>query len=78
MIYSIVGIERLERHVWITELLLIFLMLAYFFFVAREMALIDITSRVSEIVDVCSDVLVDFLVRLVRVVDAVAPSSTLE
>ena len=45
---------------------------------AREIALVDMMSRVLEIVDVCSDVLVNFLVVLVRVVDAVAHSSTLE
>ena len=53
-------------------------MAAYFFFMVREMALVDMTSRVSKIVDVCSDVLVNFLVVLARVVDAVAPSSPLE
>ena len=37
------------------------------------MALVDMTSRVSEIVDVRSDILVDILVVLVRAVDAVAP-----
>ena len=41
---------------------------------ARETTLVDMTSRVSKIVDVRSDV----LVVLVRVVDAVAPSSPLE
>ena len=46
-------------------------MAAYFFFMVREMALVDMTSRVLEIVDVRSDVLVDFLVVLARVVDAV-------
>ena len=45
---------------------------------AREMALVDILSRVSEIVEVRSDVLVDHLVVLARVFDAVAPSSPLE
>ena len=42
------------------------------------MALIDMTSCVLEIVDVRSDVVVDFLVVLARVVDTVAPSSPLE
>ena len=51
---------------------------AYFFFMARKMALVDTSSRISEIVEVCSDVLVDFLVMLARVVDAVAPGSPLE
>ena len=54
--------------------MLVLLTAAYFFFVARETALVDMMSRVSEIVDVRSDVLVDFLVVLARVVDAVAPS----
>ena len=55
--------------------MLVFLTAAYFFFMARETVPVDMTSRVSEIVDVSSDVLVDFLVMLARVVDAVAPSS---
>jgi len=55
--------------------LLVFLTVAYFFFMERETTLVDMTSCVSEIVDVRSNVLVDFLVVLVRVVDAVAPSS---
>ena len=38
---------------------------------ARETTLVDMTSRVSEIVDVRSDILVDFLVVLARVVDVV-------
>ena len=54
--------------------MLIFLTATYFF-MARETALVDMLSRVSEIVDVRSDVLVDFLVVLARVVDSVAPSS---
>ena len=53
-------------------------MVAYFFFMARETAVVDMTSRVSEIVDVRSDILVDFLVVLAGVVNAVAPSSPLE
>ena len=52
--------------------MLVHLMAAYFFFVVREMALVDMRSRVSKIVDVRSDVLVDFLVMLARVVDTVA------
>ena len=43
----------------------------YFLFMAREMAPVDMMSRVSEIVDVRSDILVDFLVMLARVVDTV-------
>ena len=51
---------------------------AYFLFMARETTPINIASCVPEIVDVCSDILVDFLVVLARVVDAVPPSSPLE
>ena len=50
-------------------------MAAYFFFMATEAAFVDTSSRISEIVEVHSDVLVDFLVVLARVVDAVAPST---
>ena len=50
-------------------------MVAYFFFMARETTLVDMLPRVSEIVEVRSDVLVDLLVVLARVVDVVAPSS---
>ena len=53
-------------------------MAAYFFFMVRETTLVDMTSHILEIVDVRSDVLVDFLVMLARVVDAVAPGSPLE
>ena len=51
---------------------------AYFFFMARKMALVNTSLRISEIVEVCTDVLVDFLVMLARVVDAVALSSPRE
>ena len=50
-------------------------MAVYFFFMATEAALVDTSSCVSEIVEVDSDVLVDLLVVLARVFDAVAPSS---
>ena len=40
--------------------------------------LVDMMSTVSEIVVVRSDILVDLLVMLARVVDAVAPSSPLK
>ena len=66
-ICSIAGIKWLEGYIRITKLLLVFLMLAYFLFMVREMMLVDMTSHVSEIVDVCSDI----LVMLARVVDAV-------
>jgi len=75
MICGIVGIEWLEGYDRITELLLVFLMPAYFLFMAREIAPINMTSCIPKIVDVCSDILVDFLVVLARVVDAVPPSS---
>ena len=45
---------------------------------ATEAALIDTSSCVSKIVEVRSDVLVDLLVVLARVFNAVAPSSPLE
>ena len=44
---------------------------AYFLFMARETSPVDMTSRVSKIVDVRSDILVDFLIMLARVVDVV-------
>ena len=58
--------------------MLVLLTAMYFFFMVRKTALVDTSSRISEIVEVCSDVLVDFLVMLARVVDAVAPGSPLE
>ena len=75
MIYGVAGVEWLEGCGRITKLLLVFLTLAYFLFMAREMAPVDMTSRILEILDVRSDILVDFLVMLVRVVDMVPPSS---
>ena len=58
--------------------MLILLTVVYFFFMMRKMTLVDTSSHISEIVKVCLDVLVDFLVVLARVVDAVAPGSPLE
>ena len=58
--------------------MLVLLMAAYFFFVTTETALIDMSSRISEIVEVHSDVLVNLLVMLARVFDTVAPSCPLE
>ena len=58
--------------------MLVFLTAVYFFFMATKMVLVDMSSRISEIVEVRLDVLVDLLVVLVRVFDAVAPSSPLE
>jgi len=48
---------------------------AYFFFMATEAAFVDTSSCISEIVEVHSNVLVDLLVMLAKVFDAVAPSS---
>ena len=74
-IYSIAGVKWLEGCIRITELMLVFLTLAYFLFMARETTPIDMTSRISEIIDECSDILVHLLVVLARVVDAVPPCS---
>ena len=65
----------MEGYIRITEFLLVFLTPAYFLLMPREMAPIDMTSCIPEVVDVCSDVLIDFLVVLARVVDVVPPSS---
>ena len=78
VIYGVADIEWLEGRVWITELLLVFLMAAYFFFMAIETALVDTSSRISKIVEVHSDMLVDLLVMLAVMFNVVAPSSTLE
>ena len=53
-------------------------MAAYFFFMVTKAALVDTSSRISEIVEMHLDVLFDLLVMLVKVFDAVAPSSPLE
>ena len=65
-IYSIAGVKWLEGCIRITELLLVFLTPAYFLFMARETAPVDMTSCIPKIVDVRSDILVDFLVMLAR------------
>jgi len=72
---SIAGVERLESRVQVIVLLLVLLAAAYFFFMATKAMFIDTSSRISEIVEVCSDVLFNFLVVLVRVFEVVAPSS---
>ena len=77
-ICSIAGVKWLEGYIWITELLLIFLMPAYFLLMPRETVPIDMTSCILEVVDVSSDILIYFLVELARVVDMVPPSSPLE
>ena len=58
--------------------MLVLLAAVYFFFMATEVAFIDTSSCISEIVEVHSDILVDLLVVLVVMFDAVAPSSALE
>ena len=58
--------------------MLILLTAAYFFFMATEVAFVDTSSCISEIVEVHSDVLVNLLVVLVVMFNAVAPSSILE
>ena len=75
VIGGIASVKWLEGSIRIAEFLLVLLTPAYFFFMAREMAPINMTSHVSEIVEVHSDVLVDLLVMLVRVFDTVAHSS---
>ena len=45
---------------------------------ATEVAFVDTLSRISEIVEVHSNVLIDLLVMLVVMFNAVAPSSALE
>ena len=54
--------------------MLVLLAAAYFFFTATKVAFVDTSSRISEIVEVHSDVLVVLAVMF----NAVAPSSTLE
>ena len=58
--------------------MLVLLAAAYFFFMATEVAFVDTSSCISKIVEVYSDVLVDLLVVLAVMFDAVAPSSALE
>ena len=58
--------------------MLVLLVAAYFFFMVTETAFIDMLSCISKIVEVHSDVMVDLLVMLVVIFNAVAPSSALE
>ena len=51
---------------------------AYFIFMATEVAFVDTSSCISEIVEVHSDILVDLLVGLAVMFNVVAPSSALE
>ena len=53
------------------------LLAAAYFFVATKAAFFDVSSCISEIVEVHSDVLVDLLVMLVVMFGMVAPSSAL-
>ena len=52
--------------------------MAYFFFMATKMVLVDTSSCILEIVEVHSDILVDLLVGLAMMFNAVAPCSALE
>ena len=52
--------------------------MAAYFFMVTEAAFVDTSSRISEIVELHSNVLVDLLVMLVVMFNAVAPSSALE
>ena len=54
------------------------LLAAAYFFMATEAMFVDMSSCISEIVEVHSDVLVDLLVGFVMMFNAVAPSSALE
>ena len=65
---SIAGVKWLEGYIQITEFLLIFLTPAYFLLMSGEMAPIDMTSCILEVVDVCLNILIHFLVVLTRVV----------
>ena len=58
--------------------MLVLLAGAYFIFMVTEVAFVDTSSCISEIVEVHPDVLVDLLVMLAVMFGAVAPSSTLE
>ena len=58
--------------------MLILLAAAYFFFMAIEAVFINTSSCISEIVEVHSDVLVNLLVVLAVMFNAVVHSSTLE
>ena len=51
---------------------------AYFVFMVTKAAFVDMSSCISKIVEVHSDVLVDLLIALAVMFNAVAPRSTLE
>ena len=58
--------------------MLVLLAAAYFVFMATKAAFVDTSSCISEIVEVHSNILVDLLVVLAMMFNAVAPSSALE
>ena len=58
--------------------MLVLLVAAYFFFMATKAAFVDTSSCISEIVEVQSDILVNLLVMLAVMFNAIAPSSALE
>jgi len=58
--------------------MLVLLAVTYFVFMAIEAAFVDTSSCILEIVEVHMDVLVDVLVGLAVMFNAVAPSSALE
>ena len=58
--------------------MLVLLVAAYFFFMATKAAFVDTSSCILEIVEVHSGILVDLLIVLAKVLDAVVPSSLLE
>ena len=58
--------------------MLVVLTVAYFFFVATKTVFVDTPSCISEIVEVHSDILVNLLVMLAVMFNAIAPSSALE
>ena len=78
VVYNIAGIEQLESRVQVTILLLILLAATYFLFMAVEAAFIYKSLCISKIVEVHLDILVDLLVVLAVMFNAVAPSSALE
>ena len=55
--------------------MLILLTPVYFLLLMRETTPVNMTSHVSEIIEVHSNILVDLLVVLAKVFDTVAPSS---
>jgi hypothetical protein len=80
---GVASIEWLEGRIRVAKFSLILLTPVYFLFMLGEMAPINMASCISEVVDVCSDILFNFLVScgidvLRRVVDNVPPSSAIE